>query len=748
MCAAGPTNPEKGSRLSTICTLFFTLPVAFIIFLLIQGPGLEQKFLPPETALVTQQLITKARVHIRDFFNSFIGFESCELGDICSPTAQRPPLPDGTPSHSVWDLPRRLMKDRFSDVTRIIPNAKVNYMWDEPLVVYYDQVLTEDEINHLIDSANPRFEKSMVVGADGVPKEGQTRTSETAWLFINEDPTFEKIVSKVTALAGFSSHHSEHIGVNRYQPSQFFNPHHDFLQEEQLNYGEFTGCQRASTALIYLSDVEEGGDTMFTRISDLDGRFQYSPDNPDHLKVKPKRGRVLIWYNMHPYTEKVDHRTLHGGSPVVRGTKVAATLFIRNCSRLDIPSSDVHSKAEESNKGDSTQSEILDASSAEETRNVACQLGDICPADAVRPTLSDGSISHSVWDLPRKLMNERFKSVSETIPTASVNYMWDEPLVLYYDNVLTEEDIDLMINSATPRLTKSMVVGPDGKGAEDNTRTSDTAWLYMSEDPKIERIVQKVTTLAGFTPQHAEHIGVNRYKPSQYFNPHHDFIQEHQLEGGEFPGCQRSSTALIYLSDVEEGGETMFTRASDMDGRFQYDANNPHHLRVKPKRGRVLVWYNMHPFTEKVDPRTLHGGSPVVSGIKMAATIFIRNCTRPTPTQSDGDIRSESAQDAQQNSSNEDKEAFAEKSTGMGTEHDESGEEDSRYEAEVCVAENGRCDEGNDSGTQGEEEGETHGQDIADGNIGEWGRENENLSEIKLTEGDTEGGAANTETAV
>lgn len=77
----------------------------------------------------------------------------------------------------------------------------------------------------------------------------------------------------------------------------------------------------------------------------------------------------------------------------------------------------------------------------------------------------------------------------------------------------------------------------------------------------------------------------------------------------------------------------MFTRASDMDGRFHFDANNPDHLKIKPKRGRVLIWYDMHPYTEKTDMPTLHGGLPVSKGMKMAATIFIRNCTR-TETES------------------------------------------------------------------------------------------------------------------
>lgn len=46
---------------------------------------------------------------------------------------------------------------------------------------------------------------------------------------------------------------------------------------------------------------------------------------------------------------------------------------------------------------------------------------------------------------------------------------------------------------------------------------------------------------------------------------------------------------LIYISDVEKSGETVFDRKGYMDEKFRYDANNSDHLVVKPKRGRVLV---------------------------------------------------------------------------------------------------------------------------------------------------------------
>lgn len=330
-----PASRKPASFIPLIFTAIFCLPLIILTYLLLHGPGLESRILPPEAAQVVRDFIRQTRSQLLygiPYFDI-----KCELGDICLPGSQRPLLPDGSQSRPVWDLPRKLMKNQFKGVREKLPSAKVNYIWKEPLVVYYDDVLTDAEIKLLIVSAEPRFRKSMVVGPNGKPQEDKTRNSDTAWIYMTEDKAYEKIVDKIAALAGFTYRNSEHIAVNRYGPSQYFHPHHDFLQEDQLfGISDFKGCQRASTALVYLSDVEEGGETMFTRNLDMDGRFNYDPRNPNHLKITPKRGRVLIWYNMHPYTEKVDRNTLHGGSPVVKGTKIAATMFIRNCTRQSI----------------------------------------------------------------------------------------------------------------------------------------------------------------------------------------------------------------------------------------------------------------------------------------------------------------------------------------------------------------------------------------------------------------------------
>jgi prolyl 4-hydroxylase len=95
------------------------------------------------------------------------------------------------------------------------------------------------------------------------------------------------------------------------------------------------------------------------------------------------------------------------------------------------------------------------------------------------------------------------------------------------------------------------------------------------------------------------------YDPGQYYVKHHDYIPGHL----SMPCGPRLFTFFLYLSDVEEGGETSFP-----DLGFE----------VKPKAGRALFWpsvRNEEPFRK--DPRTMHEAKPVIRGEKLAANAWL-----------------------------------------------------------------------------------------------------------------------------
>lgn len=61
--------------------------------------------------------------------------------------------------------------------------------------------------------------------------------------------------------------------------------------------------------------------------------------------------------------------------------------------------------------------------------------------------------------------------------------------------------------------------------------------------------------------------------------------------------CRRLGVYMVYLNDVDEGGETEFLYFSQ---------------RIKPKKGRLIIWPPNYPWT--------HRGNPPLSGVKYVLT--------------------------------------------------------------------------------------------------------------------------------
>ena len=72
------------------------------------------------------------------------------------------------------------------------------------------------------------------------------------------------------------------------------------------------GGQRVATMLMYLSDVEVGGETVFPYIPAPEDQPEgVSPCADQGLSVHPRRGDALLFYNLDMDGE-VERQTLHG----------------------------------------------------------------------------------------------------------------------------------------------------------------------------------------------------------------------------------------------------------------------------------------------------------------------------------------------------------------------------------------------------------------------------------------------------
>lgn len=146
-------------------------------------------------------------------------------------------------------------------------------------------------------------------------------------------------------------------------------------------------------------------------------------------------------------------------------------------------------------------------------------------------------------------------------------------------------------------------------GVDRGFRTSYSAVLDPT-DNLVRRLQRRIDSLLGFERSHAETLQGQRYMQGQEFKPHIDwFPQSSEAWAMERDnGGQRAFTAMVYLNDVTQGGETDFPRLD---------------LAVAPRQGVMLVWNNAD--RDGIpNPFTVHAGNPVGSGAKYVVTRWYR----------------------------------------------------------------------------------------------------------------------------
>lgn len=85
------------------------------------------------------------------------------------------------------------------------------------------------------------------------------------------------------------------------------------LQKDEPDAFEELGTgNRIATWLLYMSDVQAGGATVFTDIG---------------AAVQPKKGSAVFWFNLYPSGEG-DYRTRHAACPVLLGNKWVSNKWI------------------------------------------------------------------------------------------------------------------------------------------------------------------------------------------------------------------------------------------------------------------------------------------------------------------------------------------------------------------------------------------------------------------------------------
>ena len=242
----------------------------------------------------------------------------------------------------------------------------------------------------------------------------------------------------------------------------------------------------------------------------------------------------------------------------------------------------------------------------------ACELRDPkIRCDRSRLNITTTPV-YAPGDMNRMFENifEEFKEYNPEI-LSSPAMGQGKPWVVTFDNFLSDQEIDALI-STNNNFERSTDTGSTNEFGEtgrilSKSRTSSNSWCRGAclAHPDVQAAIRRIEAVTKVPSGNYESFQVLKYEVGQRYGVHHDF-------GGQDRGLAcgpRILTFFLYLSDVEEGGETAFPSLG---------------LSVQPKKGKALLWPStLDSDPSRQEPTTIHEARPVIKGVKYAANSWI-----------------------------------------------------------------------------------------------------------------------------
>lgn len=193
----------------------------------------------------------------------------------------------------------------------------------------------------------------------------------------------------------------------------------------------------------------------------------------------------------------------------------------------------------------------------------------------------------------------------------------ETPRVMTITNFLPKAACDWIVARTRPRLEAARVHNPEAGGAtvEYNRSNTGAGFSVLESDLILELANARVAATLQLPRVQQEPTNVLHYDPGQQFQAHFDYIDPavpHFTEQVRQQG-QRVATALIYLNDDFDGGETEFPRLN---------------WRFKGAKGDALMFWNVAA-NGGLEEASLHAGLPPTRGEKWIYSKWVRD--RPWP---------------------------------------------------------------------------------------------------------------------
>lgn len=187
----------------------------------------------------------------------------------------------------------------------------------EDFIGVFDDVLDKDQCQQIIDYFDKMASLNLVVNSKEYQNTNKDRNlmrkDDTVFMYYPEVftlqpthfclsmfvknfwPCYEKYIEEYQALHQCAKHGITGLRLQRTPPGGGFHQWH-------FENSDFSSASRIVTIMIFLNDMEEGGETEF---------IYYNK------RIKPKTGRLLIWPSGYPHT--------HRGNPPISGLKYIIT---------------------------------------------------------------------------------------------------------------------------------------------------------------------------------------------------------------------------------------------------------------------------------------------------------------------------------------------------------------------------------------------------------------------------------------
>ena len=196
--------------------------------------------------------------------------------------------------------------------------SRLRTIASEKLEIYgVEDFLTQYECEEIIEIIKSNLKPSKLSSQES---DQFFRTSKTCEFDGLKNKIIRSLDKRICELIGIPNNFSEPMQGQFYDVNEEFKPHTDYFEKDELLiHGNKMG-QRTYTVMIYLNNVEKGGETNFLKLGQV---------------IKPKIGKAIVWNNLNN-DGSPNIYSIHHAQPIKRGFKAIITKWFRQNSKNNI----------------------------------------------------------------------------------------------------------------------------------------------------------------------------------------------------------------------------------------------------------------------------------------------------------------------------------------------------------------------------------------------------------------------------